>query len=390
MTDQMETIKVLQLASFSGNIGDNANITGTRKLLRRNLDFELDFTNLEIRESFWGNLKFDESFADYVNTFDLFIFGGGNFFELWVDKSSNNTSVDIDLPIMEKIKTPTVFYSLGMDPGMGVSDKGINKFKRWLDYVISEDRFVLSLRNDGSMKTAETYLGDLYKSHFHFVPDGGFFTDIEADYYPGYVEGQVNIGMNLAGDMLDVRFPEHKDDYISYSHFLKEMSQYFDELFRSNEKVQLIVFPHIYKDLNIASDLLHNIKDKHSRNRITVAPYLHGFAAQDYIFGQYSKCDLILGNRFHSNVCAIGLKVPTVGLINYRQIEDLYEELEMPSRAVKINKMGFASSLTSLVNSSIENRDLIANEYAELRGRLEQKTNEFHSYINEMLKNVKS
>lgn len=174
----MKKLKVLQLASFTGNIGDNANITGMRKLLERNLNFKLEFANIEIREFFWKERFYDQEFADYVNDFDLFIFGGGNFFQLWVDHSCNNTSVDIDIPILEKIKTPTVFYSLGMDPGMGTSEEGLAKFKCWLDYLIAEDRFFLSLRNHGAHKVARKYLGEEYAKHFHYAPDGGFFTDV--------------------------------------------------------------------------------------------------------------------------------------------------------------------------------------------------------------------
>jgi len=40
-------LRIAQLASFRGNLGDNANVVGTRLLLRRNLRREIAFTNLE-------------------------------------------------------------------------------------------------------------------------------------------------------------------------------------------------------------------------------------------------------------------------------------------------------------------------------------------------------
>ena len=172
----MKKLRVLHLASFLGNVGDNANHYGTRKHLCQNLThFELDFTELEIRD-FHRKLRFyDEAFASYVNEFDLFIFGGGNFFELWVPYSCNSTTVNISLDILAKISTPTIFYGLGLDDGKGISENGINKFKHWLDYVIERDQFLICLRNDGSYSIAEKYFETRYLTHFHVIPDGGFF-----------------------------------------------------------------------------------------------------------------------------------------------------------------------------------------------------------------------
>ncbi len=56
-------LNVLHLASFSGNIGDNANHIGTRSQFAKNLDFELFFTELEIREFYWRQRLFDEEFV---------------------------------------------------------------------------------------------------------------------------------------------------------------------------------------------------------------------------------------------------------------------------------------------------------------------------------------
>jgi polysaccharide pyruvyl transferase WcaK-like protein len=380
----MKKLKVLQLASFSGNIGDNANITGTRKHLRNNFkDYELEFSNLEIREFFWKERKYDKSFAEYVNQFDLFIFGGGNFFELWVDYSCNNTSVDIDIPILELIKTPTVFYALGMDPNMGVTEKGISKFKRWLDYVISQDRFLLSLRNDGAYDNAIEHLGQDYAKHFHRVPDGGFFTEVKNFQNIEIPNNKKVIGLNLAGDMLDVRFPMDKQESISYDEFLDGIGSMFNNLFEKKNDIHLVLYPHIYKDLDIISQFMYKIKDKYARNRVTVAPYLHGFSAQDYIFNSYTKCDIIMGNRFHTNVCGIGLNIPTIGFINYPQIYNLYRELDIMDRTVQVNVKGFESVLEDKILTTLSSKSSIKEKYSSIVDDLARQKNDFHMLIHD-------
>lgn len=46
----MVTLKVLHLASFSGNMGDNANHRGIRKIFNKYLNFNMTYDELEIRE----------------------------------------------------------------------------------------------------------------------------------------------------------------------------------------------------------------------------------------------------------------------------------------------------------------------------------------------------
>lgn len=378
-------VRVLQIASFEGNIGDNANLIGARSKMAEHIDYEFAFTNIEIREFFWRERFFDEEFANLVNGFDLFLFGGGNFFELWVNHSSNNTSVDISIPILEKIRTPTVFYALGLDAGMGTSEAGIAKFKKWLDYVIAQDRFVLSLRNDGSYNTAIQLLGNTYAKHFHVLPDGGFFSipdkfDFHSEIVPSN-NGNI-IGMNIAGDMLDVRFPDILGQ-ISYKVFLNNLANCFNKLFSVDKEVSLVLYPHIYKDISVISDFLSLINDKYVRKRITVAPYSHGFSAYHYIFDSYRKCNLIIGNRFHANVCAIGLNIPTIGIVNYPQIQYLYEEIGIPERSIQVNIPGFEARLYEMIIKTLRNQVEIKQQYTEIMSVMEQQSNSFHRFMNE-------
>ncbi len=386
----MRKIKVLQLASFEGNIGDNANITGTRNQIKKNLNFEIEFFNLEIREFFWGERKYDNHFVELVNKFDLFIFGGGNFFELWVDASCNNTSVDLPIEILKKISTPTIFYALGLDIGMGYTKKGVDKFKKWLDYIITQERFILSLRNDGSYSTAIKVLGEEYSQKFLKLPDGGFFTKYVSNTHCEIESGKKIIGLNLAGDMLDVRFPANIKDGISYEEFLLQLGDCFNKLFYEDENLRLILYPHIYKDLKIISEFLKTLKDKYARTRVTVAPYLHGFKGHDYILDSYSLCDLIMGNRFHTNVCGIGMNIPTIGFINYPQIEYLYDELGLNNRAIRVNVKGFEKELYKKILETFEFKKKIQDEYKKVNLDLLEQSDTFHRHINNWFSSINS
>jgi polysaccharide pyruvyl transferase WcaK-like protein len=59
----------------------------------------------------------------------------------------------------------------------------------------------------------------------------------------------------------------------------------------------------------------------------------------------------MLGMRFHANVCALGLGIPTIGLVNYPQIQFLYEELNCLDRAFSVHEPGFSKPLRELILS---------------------------------------
>ena len=79
----MKVIKALHVASFNGNVGDNASHNGFRKRLIDSLGCSIHFNEVEIREFYesWdmGNLNMDDFIAQ-CNSYDLVIFSGGNFF----------------------------------------------------------------------------------------------------------------------------------------------------------------------------------------------------------------------------------------------------------------------------------------------------------------------
>ena len=131
----MRKLKILHLASFDGNVGDNANHKGSRVFLRKNLGYDIEYTNLEIREFYWNIRKFDEEFVQLSNQHDVVMIGGGNYFELWVENSYTGTSLNLSREILEKINSPIVFYALGCDAGQGVPEENVLKFKAFLDYL---------------------------------------------------------------------------------------------------------------------------------------------------------------------------------------------------------------------------------------------------------------
>lgn len=376
----MKKLKIIQLASFRGNLGDNANVVGTRRMLERNLDCEIEYTDLEYLEyepdPRWGGKKFDLAFVDLVNRHDLLLIGGGGFFELAVDSSCSGTPLDIPEEIIDQIRVPIVFYALGFHVLYGLTPERKEKFRRYLDMLFSKKHVLVSMRNDGSVETVRQLYGDAYADRIHRCPDGGFFTTPRDFYHPEQPAGKKYIALQLAGDGETHRFPKPG----GANDFLKQTAEVFRQIFRHTD-LQAVLIPHIPEDMEIINRFLVELGPPYSRRNVTVAPYLHGQQAQDYIFDLYSKAELAVGMRFHANVSVIGLNVPTIGIATYDQIDKLYRELGMPERAVRPDAPSYGQKLIRLIGDSLTDRPRIIDRYRQLNEDLARQVTEFHGVL---------
>ncbi len=345
-------LKVLHLASFSGNIGDNANHSGFRPWLEAVAHRKAEWTELEIREFYWKERQFDESFVRLVSDFDLLVIGGGNYFELWVEHSATGTSIDIPSAILAQIRTPIFFNALGCDEGQGTSSIALDKFKIFLDTLTAGSKYLVTVRNDGAMATLRKHLPDSLTEKIHVIPDGGFFLQYEESEAQYLRVSNKRIGINLASDMGEIRFRNFgKED--GYERFCDEFAHMLQRLAEDDPEIQYIFFPHIYRDLAVVSDVVSRLGDRLRRTRVSCAPYLTGLVGAQHIFGLYRECNLILGMRFHANVCALAMGVPVIGLCNYPQISHLYRELGCRDACVSVSEPGFSIPLGKQIGAAL-------------------------------------
>ena len=342
----MKELKTLHLASFDGNIGDNANHDGFYKHLNDIENFQFKIDQLEIREFYWKKKFFDESFVDLVNQYDILIIGGGNYFELWVEDSPTGTSISIELELLKKIKTPIIFNSLGVDPGQGASENNIQKFKSFLNILIKRGDLI-SIRNDGAKKTLIEYVGKEYLAHIHHTVDAGFFADIPEP--SKYYSSKEYMAINVAYDMQGTRFKN-----ISYNDFLNTFKRFIDRFLDTYTDYEIIFIPHIFRDLTFITNIIDILDDETRRRKICVAPLLHGEDSFKEVMSIYKGAQIVLANRFHANVCSIGMGKTTIGLVNYRQIKELYNELNSEF-SVDITKENFDDNILNLINKKQNN-----------------------------------
>jgi len=362
-----KTLRVLHLASFAGNIGDVANHAGTRRMLTEHISFALEFTDLEIREFYWRQRSFDDAFVDYANGFDLLMVGGGNYFELWVDHSATGTSIDITPERLARLKVPTVFFALGVDTGQGYSAQSAQRFADFMSTVLGRCDMFVCVRNDGSSHALREVLGEEAAARIRVIPDGGFFVD-PAGCRPAHGDSG-HIGINIAGDMLERRF----DRALSPEGFLRELGDACRELMDARPELRIDLIPHIWRDCALIAQLLPMIPDPYLRRRVAVGRLEPGEAGLAGFLQTYRGFDLVLGMRFHASVCPIGMGVPARGLLNYPQVERLYEDIDMQDRLVDVREAGYGKRLVGAALSDLADlpaqRSVCADRVARLQRR---------------------
>lgn len=380
-------MKVLQIASFDGNIGDVANHNGFRNSLKKSLKQDLDFTNLEMRKFYknWQELSFDDKFIEYANQFDLIVFGGGGFFELKWDYSQTGTTIDISNEMLSKINPPIIFNCIGTTMVKGVSKNTINKFKKFMDYCITSNKILFTVRNDGSIDVIKELYGDDYSKKVLKVPDGGFFVETKDYQHNEFNKNEKFIAINIASDMPEIRF-NGKEGHITKVEFIDTFSEVLNKILNQYLDIRIIFVPHIFKDYELISEVCKHINDKFLRTRISCAPCLNGTQTDGlYNFDIYKNSLLTIGMRYHANVCPIGMNVPTIGICTIDPHIKLYKDIGLSRRCVEANRKGYEDKLEKLINEAICNPHKYQEENKKVMEINNHNNNEYHKIIREFL-----
>ena len=354
-------IRVGQLASFIGNIGDLINHESFRIWFEQILESKVQWQNFEIRDCYRGKKKLNPDFIEFSRNQDLVVIGGGNFFELWPENSCNGTSIDLSYMDLKAIDCPVFFNALGVDGGQGVGSQAQNNFKNFFNEIANDQQFFISVRNDGSITQLQEM--GISTTGVKHLPDAGFFYKNSSQTPP---PSNVSIAINIAMDMPHIRYKDGTGE-----HFLNSISEVLKELSSSNLQMKFTLVPHIYSDLIFITRLLERLPEQIVREKITVERYDSSMFGAREIASAYAKSDMVIAQRFHANVIPIALGIPVIGLDSYPQIRNLYHELAIKENSLKIDTDDFVTNLIQKVSQILQNPDPINNLQASVLAKLE-------------------
>ena len=81
--------------------------------MNKGLTNDIIIEQMEIRDFYksWNLRRFDPNFAEYANTHDLVIFGGGAFWEPRWDYSETGTTLDLSDETLNILSVPVLFLN---------------------------------------------------------------------------------------------------------------------------------------------------------------------------------------------------------------------------------------------------------------------------------------
>jgi polysaccharide pyruvyl transferase WcaK-like protein len=355
-------LKVGQLGSFIGNIGDIVNHESFRIWLEFVLGSKIQWQNFEIRDCYRGKKKLNPDFIEFANKQDLVVIGGGNFFELWPENSCNGTSIDLSYMNLKAIECPVFFNSLGVDGGQGVGNQAQKNFKNFFNEIANDDQFFISVRNDGSI--AQLQEMGILTARVKCLPDAAFFYKGSDQRSP---RSDMSIAINIAMDMPHIRYKDGTGE-----HFLDSIAEVLKELSSSNHHMQFTLVPHIYSDLIFITRLLERLPEQIVREKITVERYDASVLGAREIARTYATCNLVIAQRFHANVIPIALGTPVIGLDSYPQIWNLYHEIANQENSLKIDADDFSSNLIQKASIILQNPNPIIDLQNSVVTKLER------------------
>lgn len=380
---------ILHIASFDGNIGDNASHNGFYSRVSRLNNWQLAVQPKEIRRTYRNyqgpnRWQWNQALIKEMNASELTVIGGGNYFELWLEDSSTGTTIDMAPELLGDIKTPFFFHALGCDPNIGVSSNTVARFRKFIETALSHPQCLVSVRNDGSSKYLRHYLGSDIADQVLTTPDPGFFVDPGNASVPEPLQGKRYWVLNLATDRPERRFPGAQGK-LNYEGFISEITEFVTEACHTWPDLEIVLAPHIYSDLTPIGDVIQALPDTVRRWQVSIAPLLHGMGAEKTLFALYRDAELAIGPRFHANVCPIGLGTPTIGLVTTEKLIDLYEELDMPERTVSGQHPGLCRKLLTLAADTLGSRDQVKDQYKTVTRKLAAQSDAVYTQLKNLV-----
>lgn len=368
-------MKILHLASFTGNIGDNASHFGLRKILDNFfLVKSADIQRIEIRRfyknySLSDKLFFNEDFVRLVNDYDLLLIGGGGFLDYWVENSQTGTTIDINPILLQKIKTPILFSSIGALPHKEIPVGNIEKFKNFLALAYQEKNIAFALRNDGSIDNIAHVLGSNYSQEMYSVCDNAFF--YETPELELNIEEKPYVLINTTQDQLLMKNKSIGE--IDSNTYVQSMIGFVNYLIEQTELI-IVFVPHIYGDLHAIQKISDNINDFKRRTRIRIAPYLSEDLGTHKLFSLYKNSEFNVGMRFHANVCSLSLNTLSVGLAALDRVVNMYQSVGLDNGSYVSVDHDFTNELITKVKAMQNNKDEMLAKRAQLINKTRNET----------------
>jgi polysaccharide pyruvyl transferase WcaK-like protein len=286
--------------------------------------------------------------------------------------------------MIKKINIPVLVNAMGYHEYEETTEEHVGKFRKFLEIISKQNNWFISVRNDGSHERMKERYSELMDKIIT-VPDAGFFFNPSVCDRLGLSDTNTTwIGMNITNELFNETFNKG----ITSKDFNASIAGFIDTFLKEKPECNIILFPHANHDIPVISEVLGMVTDVYKRERIVLAPLVVSGKSVEYMYDLYRLCACIIGMRFHSNVCAIAMNVPSIGLAGHEQVVGLYNELGLPERCLNVDTSQFGKNLFALLEQTLDESAEVKKEYAVVVDRLNNESDMYIRELNEWILSV--
>jgi polysaccharide pyruvyl transferase WcaK-like protein len=376
-------MKLLHLANWnSTNIGNGALVFGTERVLREDIEADMQFTpepwDEYVIENTPGPRAFDERFVDTVNAHDGLLVGGAVTFNGRAPLNEAGMRFNLPLSLWPQIKKPVIFYGNSYRFWPGQTYHNLEKLRETLQYIVETPTIFFGVRNDGTKQFLESLL-DMQSDKIVEVPDPGMYVPAEDHDYPELSPSKKNVLISLNNEDEEGRFPDAQKK----QRFVQAMANTMEQL-ATEFDIQFILCPHYFDDYKIMSELIDVLPPK-IVHQSTISTGLLPVSQAPYFYGRYAKADLALSMRIHSLSPSIGLGIPVVPLVSQTRVSDFLKEIGLHDLAVDVFEESIEEDLYTKTRYALENRSTIATKVQQAATLSRERTKEVNQTIQTLL-----
>ncbi len=362
-------INLIHLANMnSTNIGNGALLFGTERVLNEDSSESINWSRAPWDDYTFGLKPFDRSFVDMINSSDGLIVGGAVTMNGGIHYGNAGMRVDLPLDLWRVVNKPVVFHGISYRHWDGQEYHHLDRLQETLDFILTSPLMFLGVRNDGTEKWLEDFVG-VKSERVIEVPDPGFFIQPDvADEYPEIRKDRCNIIIAFNNEDSQERFK----NIDAGSKVVRSIARMIESIAGERE-VQIILVPHYLDDYKMMSELVDCLQPRLA-HQCMASTGLVNIRQAKHFYGRYTKADLIVSMRVHSMSPAIGMGLPVIPLVSQDRMRVFLKNSGLEKDAVDVFDPSLDAALLSTAKRVLSKPEELRERYSAafdlLRGQM--------------------
>jgi polysaccharide pyruvyl transferase WcaK-like protein len=362
---------IYHAGAWQGNFGDSIIHKSIHGNLSQRSKYNIEFRNINCQQ-----IEFTKGLIEEINREgDLLIVGGGGLiFYRPQDNSNSGWQWNIDINLIDTMKTPFVVYAIGYNQFEYDNSSFIPVTNSHLQKTV-EAATLFTVRDTGTK--LELIARGCDGDKIEVVPDSGMFLPADNIKVPGLRQDKLKVGINWTSDRENQTFPEPWAE--NRDRFIRDLAELCRHLI-NERNAQIFYIGHMGGDFD--KRIIDSLKEPLGGNLIVIEEVLPSLFPSNYknarkLVGVYRQMDIVLGMRGHANIVSFGQHVPFIPIGSHRKnrhfLEDIgedqyYIDARKPELCTKERMVSIVEELLNERNSYMERHERV---YAVMRERFD-------------------